>query len=92
MFQQKRCETLRYTLNSLGCVAPIWLQAHLQTEWPDRYGKRFENWRFPKTKAEQQTLAVQIGRDGCQLLEVPDEQSTEAWLRSVPAVEILRQV
>ena len=47
-------ETLRHTLNSLARVAPAWLEDHLQTEWPDRYGKRFENWRFPKSKAEQQ--------------------------------------
>lgn len=85
-------ETLRHTLNSLACVAPAWLEDHLQADWPDRYGKRFENWRFPKSKAEQQALAEQIGRDGNQLLEFLDGPSTETWLRSVPAVESLRQV
>jgi transposase len=85
-------ETLRHTLNSLARVAPAWLEDHLQTEWPDRYGKRFENWRFPKSKAEQQVLAEQIGRDGYQLLEFLDEPSTETGLRNVPAVEVLRQV
>lgn len=85
-------ETLRHTLNSLACEAPTWLEGHLQAEWVDRYGKRFENWRFPKSQAEQQALAEQIGRDGYQLLEFLDEPSTEAWLRTIPAVEVLRQV
>lgn len=85
-------ETLRHTLNSLACAAPTWLEDHLQAEWQDRYGKRFENWRFPKSKAEQQALAEQIGSDGYQLLRFLDEPSTEAWLRTVPAVEVLRQV
>ena len=85
-------ETLRHTLNSLACAAPSWLEAHLQAEWADRYGKRFENWRFPKSKTEQQALAEQIGRDGYQLLGFLDEPSTAAWLRTIPAVEVLRQV
>nr|MBA3874566.1 transposase [Anaerolineae bacterium] len=80
------------TLNSLACTAPVWLENHLQAEWPDRYGKRFENWQFPKSQAEQQALAEQIGRDGYQLLEFLDESSTETGLRNVPAVEVLRQV
>ena len=54
--------------------------------------KRFENWRFPKSQAEQQALAEQIGRDGYQLLEFLEEPTTEAWLRTVPTVEVLRQV
>jgi transposase len=61
-------ETLRHALNSLAREAPAWLRDHSEVDWPDRYGKRFENWRLPKTKAEQQTLAEQIGADGYQLL------------------------
>lgn len=76
-------ETLRHALNSLAREAPAWLQGHLKADWPNRYGKRFEHWRLPKGKAEQQHLAEQIGRDGYQLLVA---------LRDLPAVEILRQV
>ncbi len=85
-------ETLRHTLNSLACAAPSWLEAHLQAEWADRYGKRFENWRFPKSKTEQQALAEQIGRDGYQLLGFLDKPATATWLQTIPAVEVLRQV
>jgi len=85
-------ETLRHALNSLAGVAPDWLQEHLHPDWLDRYGKRFENWRLPKSKAEQQALAEQIGADGYQLLAHLDEAATELWLRVLPAVEILRQV
>jgi transposase len=85
-------ETLRHTLNSLACAAPSWLEAQLQAEWADRYGKRFENWRFPKRKTEPQALAEQIGRDGDQLLGFLDQAATAAWLQTIPAVEVLRQV
>jgi transposase len=85
-------ETLRHTLNYLAREAPGWLREHLAVDWLDRYGKRFENWRLPKTKAEQQVLAEQIGIDGYQLLSLLNEVTTPARLRTLPAVEILRQV
>jgi transposase len=85
-------ETLRHALNCLAREAPAWLRDHLATDWPDRYGKRFENWRLPKTKAEQQALAEQIGADGYQLLRDLNAATTPAWLRSLAAVEILGQV
>ena len=84
-------ETLRHTLNSLARETPDWLRGNLQPDWLDRYGKRFENWRLPKSKAEQQALAEQIGRDGYQLLALIDAPTTAAWLRALPAVEVLQQ-
>lgn len=33
-------ETLRHALNSLAVVAPEWLRAHAQPEWPERYAPR----------------------------------------------------
>jgi transposase len=85
-------ETLRCTLNSLAREAPGWLHDHLDPDWLDRYGKRFENWRLPTSKAEQQALAEQIGRDGYVLLALLDSPTSARWLHDLPAVQILRQV
>jgi transposase len=85
-------ETMRHTLNRLAREAPDWLRGHMPPEWLDRYGKRFENWRLPKSKAEQQALAEQIGADGYQLLALLDAPTTASWLGNLPAVEVLRQM
>jgi transposase len=65
---------------------------HIPAEWFDRYGKRFENWRLPQTKAERQVLADTIGADGYLLLEAIASASALPWLRDLPAVELLRRV
>jgi transposase len=85
-------ETLRAALNSLATVAPDWLVDHIPAEWLDRYGKRFENWRLPRTKAERQVLADTIGADGYLLLEAIAAASELPWLPDLPAVELLRRV
>jgi Transposase DDE domain len=64
----------------------------MDADWQDRYGKRFENWRLPKSKAQQQVLAEQIGRDGYQLLALLDATTSASGMRDLPAVAILRQV
>lgn len=85
-------ETLRQALNCLAREAPDWLRDHLDPVWVDRYGKRFENWRLPRHRTDQQALAEQIGQDGYQLLADLDAPTTMDRLRRLPAVEILRQV
>ncbi len=61
-------ETMRHGLNALAVAAPDWLSLHLQPEWTERYGTRFEDYRLPKAAAERQALAEQIGTDGRSLL------------------------
>ncbi len=85
-------ETLRAALNTLAAVVPEWLLEQVTPDWFDRYGKRFEQYRLPKGKAERERLADTIGADGYQLLSAIDADSAPGWLREVPAVEILRQV
>ena len=85
-------ETLRQALNTLAVAAPDWLRAHLDPAWVDRYGKRFDDYRLPKDKAERQALAELIGADGRHLLEALAEPDAPAGLRDLPAVETLRQV
>lgn len=77
-------ETLRHALNCLARENPVWLRDHWAVDWLDRYGKRFENWRLPKTKTEQQALAEQIGADGYQLLNDLNEPTAPVGLRTLP--------
>jgi len=85
-------ETLRATLNALATVVPDWLRAQVTPDWFDRYGPRFEQYRLPQKKAEQEALAKAIGADGYQLLAAIYADSAPPWLRQLPAVETLRQV
>ena len=85
-------ETLRAALNVLAVAAPDWLLAQVTPDWFDRYGERFEQYRLPQERAEQEELAETIGRDGYHLLSVLYDQEAPRWLREVLAVEVLRQV
>jgi transposase len=84
-------ETMRHALNLLAEVAPDWLRAHAVPEWYQRYGRRMENYRFPKAETERSELGATIGRDGVQLLHLI-ESADLPWLRDLPALETLRQV
>lgn len=85
-------ETLRAALNSLAVMAPEWLRDWVPAEWYDRYGPRIEAQRFPKEAKERQALAETTGADGLQLLGRVAQADAPAWLREVPAVQILRQI
>jgi transposase len=83
-------ETLRATLNVLATVDPVWLSAHVESDWYLRYAKRFERGRLPKTK-EGVIAAEQIGHDGILLLKAILAPTTPAYLRLLPTVETLRR-
>ena len=85
-------ETLRHALNILAEVAPDWLRVHSASEWYERYGRRMENYRFPKAETERQTLGETIGEDGFVLIRALDAEEALPWLRDLPAVQTLRQV
>jgi transposase len=85
-------ETLRAALNVLATEYAEWLLMQVTADWFDRYGPRFEQYRLPKKKAEQEKLATEIGADGYQLLTAIYDPATPDWLRTVPEVETLRQV
>lgn len=85
-------ETLRAALNALAVVAPEWLLAQVTPEWFERYEARFEQYRLPKERPEQEELARTIGMDGYHLLWALYAEEAPHWLREVPAVEVLRQV
>jgi transposase len=85
-------ETLRHALEILAVVTPDWLKGFVAPEWFDRYGKRFEQWRLPKSHAEQRALAETIGQDGRQLLAMIEESASMTWLQRIPSIETLHQV
>ena len=86
-------ETLRAALNELAAVAPEWLQALAPPAWYERYGRRVESYRLPKTEAGRATLAAEIGADGQLLLAALDAVATD-WpeLAQLPRVKVLRRV
>ncbi len=73
-------------------MEPSWLQALAPAEWYERYGRRVENFRLPKTDAAQQELALVMGSDGLQLLQAIDSAVEQPLQQQFPAVPVLRQV
>jgi transposase len=51
-------ETLRATLKDLAAVAPDWLRGIARPVWFERYGRRVEDYRLPKGRAEREAHAL----------------------------------
>lgn len=85
-------ETLRAALNALAAAAPAWLQTHADPTWVERYGGRADDLHVPQGEAKRRAHAEQIGCDGHRLLAALTAPNAPAWLRQIPAVEVLRQV
>jgi transposase len=84
-------ETMRAALDAVALTMPDWLRTHHDPVWLERYGPRVEAARLPKTEQERATLARAIGVDGYVLLTAV-ETDAPAWLRMLPALQILRTV
>jgi transposase len=85
-------ETLRASLNALAVAAPDWLREHVPSDWYERYGQRVDSWRLPHSMAARDALSLQIAQDGSALLTASYETTAPAYVRQLPAVQILRQV
>lgn len=85
-------ETLRHALNVLAPLVPDWLRSQTTPDWVDRYGLRASEYRLPKGEAKRRLWAEQIGTDGFTLLTAAYATTAPPALRSLPAIEILRQV
>jgi transposase len=83
---------MRHALNCLAVVAPDWLLAHSHPDWLERYGSRMEDYRLPESKDERVAFATVIGADGVRLLQAITATDAPDWLRTIPAVQTLRQV
>ncbi len=85
-------ETLHHALNILAQVDPGWLKTQVTPEWFDRYGQRFSDYRLPKAKENRLALAETIGQDGHHLLSQVYAAVAPPHLRTIPAIDVLRQV
>jgi transposase len=84
-------ETLRATLDDLAAVAPDWLRRVAQPVWFERYARRVEDWRLPKSQAKREALALEVGADGFLLLDSLDAPGAPA-AREVAMVGTFRDV
>ena len=85
-------EAMRHALDSLAVAHPAWLQRQVQAGWAERYARRAEAARLPKSKEGREERALTIGRDGAALLAALHAEGAPGWLRELPAVETLRRV
>ena len=85
-------ETIRQALNVLATIVPDWLSQWVPVDWYDRYSRRFEDYRLPKSKEDRYALGEQMGRDGMQLWQQLESHPDLAQLCRLPAMETLRQV
>lgn len=85
-------ETLRAALDDLAAVVPDWVRAVAQPAWFERYGRRVEDYRLPKSQKEREALALEIGADGFVLLDALDASDAPAPAREVAMVHTLRDV
>src|SRR5215204_483547 len=58
-FLELVAETLRAALDDLAAVAPDWLRGVAKPVWFERYGRRVEDYRLPKSREEREALALE---------------------------------
>ena len=86
-------ESVRAVLEALAAACPDWLEQRVCVpDFTRRYGIPVTSWRPPLPEAKRDELAVAYARDGYALLEAVYDSSSPAWLREIPAVDVLRRV
>jgi transposase len=86
-------ESVRAALEALAAAHPDWLAQRIcVSDFARRYGTPMTSWRPPASEARRKELAIAYARDGYALLEAVCDSSAPAWLREIPAVEVLRRV
>jgi transposase len=86
-------ESVRAALEALAVAHPDWLAQRICVpDWSRRYGTPVTSWRPPASQAKQDELATAYARDGYALLEAVYDKPAPAWLRELPAVDVLRRV
>jgi transposase len=86
-------ESVRAALEALAAAHPAWLEQRVcVSDFACRYGTPMTSWRPPASQARREQLAVAYARDGYALLEAVWGSSAPAWLREIPAVDVLRRV
>jgi transposase len=86
-------ESVRAALEALSAAAPDWVDQVLAVpDWSRRYQQRIDTWRMPSSQTKKTELALNYGKDGFTLLQAVYHPASPAWLREIPAVQILRTV
>ena len=83
-------ETMRATLNQLATIAPEWTRGVARPEWFERYGRRVEDSRLPRERADREAYAQAVGEDGFALLDALESDQAAAELRTLAIVQLLR--
>jgi transposase len=84
-------ETLRAALNAVATVAPDWLQGLAPLEWYERYGKRIEDVRLPRAKADREAYAQRVGEDGFHFLDAIEAATAPKEAQDLPVIATLRR-
>ncbi len=79
-------QTKQHALNEIAWREPEWLKEHTPFEWWDRYAKKLDDYRLPKTETARRQLAEMIGLDGLQLLRMVNQADAPLELASADAV------
>src|SRR5229473_5249140 len=86
-------ESVRAALEALTAAHPAWVEQRVCVpDFARRYATPMTSWRPPVSQARRDELAVAYARDGYALLEAVYDRSSPAWLRELPAVDVLRRV
>ncbi|MEU9357286.1 IS1182 family transposase [Streptomyces sp. NPDC048301] len=85
-------ETLRAALNAAARVEPGWVGENARPDWFKHYATRAEESRFPKARVQRDQVYRRIGDDGTLLLRMAWADDAPPRLRSLPELEVLRQV
>jgi transposase len=88
---ERVAEPLRAALNALAKEAPDWLQERVPPDWYERYGRRIEEYRLPRSQADREVYGRQVGADGGWLLAQLAQPQTPPILTSLAEVGLLRQ-
>src|SRR5687768_15634603 len=78
-------ETMRHALDVLSTVAPGWLRERVRPEWTQRYVRRLDDEKLPKSKEARLQEGERIGTDGHELLDDLLSKDAPRWLRELPA-------
>jgi transposase len=86
-------ESVRAALEALTAAHPDWVALRLcVADFARRYGTPMTSWQPPASRAKRDELAIAYAEDGYALLEAVCGSASPAWLRELPAVDVLRRV
>ncbi len=83
-------ESVRAALEATAAAHPDWVAQRICVAgWTRRYGTPMTSWRPPASQARRDELAIAYARDGYALLKAVYDPASPAWLRELPAVDVL---